>query len=108
MAEDDVLYGKSGAVASITLNRPEKYNTIRVEMALAIDEMLSAANRDNDVRVIVLEGAGDSFCAGFDFSNGLEHHQVSKRTATIPAWMSTHPPIRISAGFRSTWGCGAA
>jgi len=84
MAEDDVLYGKSGAVASITLNRPEKYNTIRVEMALAIDEMLSAANRDNDVRVIVLEGAGDSFCAGFDFSNGLEHHQVFKEDGYDP------------------------
>ena len=84
MAEDGVLYGKSGAVATITLNRPEKYNTIRVEMALAIDEMLSAANRDNEVRVIVLEGAGDSFCAGFDFSNGLEHHQVFKEDGYDP------------------------
>src|SRR5882724_8157096 len=84
MPKDTVKYRKSGAVATITLNRPEKYNTIRSEMALAIDEMLASANRDNEVRVIVLEGAGDSFCAGFDFSNGLEHHQVFKEDGYDP------------------------
>ena len=33
------------------------------------------ANRDNEVKVIILEGAGDAFCAGFDFSDGLEHFE---------------------------------
>ncbi|MEX1154193.1 crotonase/enoyl-CoA hydratase family protein [Parvibaculum sp.] len=73
MSEDAVKYSKSGAIATITLNRPEKHNTIRAEMAVGLDAALRRANRDRDVRVIVLEGAGDSFCAGFDFSGGLSH-----------------------------------
>jgi len=82
--EPGVKYRRSGAVATITLNRPEKLNTIRQEMALGIEACLRAANRDSNVKVIVLEGAGDSFCAGFDFSDGLRHHQVFQEEGYDP------------------------
>jgi len=82
--EPFVKYRKSGVIATITLNRPEKYNTIRQEMALGIEEYLRAANRDDAVKVIILEGAGDNFCAGFDFSNGLQHHEVFKEQGYDP------------------------
>lgn len=68
-----ILYKKEGAIATITFNRPEKYNTIRFEMLNEMDHALKDANQDNNIKVIILEGAGDSFCAGFDFSDGLEH-----------------------------------
>ena len=84
MAEDVVTYEKSGAIATITLNRPDKHNTMRADMGRGLHEALRVANRDNDVRVIVLEGAGDSFCAGFDFSNGLEHARVFKEDGYDP------------------------
>lgn len=84
MTTDLVRYSKAGAIATITLNRPEKYNTIRAEMAVAIDDYLRDANRDDAIRVIVLEGAGDSFCAGFDFSSGLDHHAVFKKDGYDP------------------------
>ena len=67
------LYSKSGAIATITLNRPEKYNTLRPSLLNDLDDALREANQDNEVKVIILEGAGDAFCAGFDFSDGLEH-----------------------------------
>ncbi len=70
-----VLYSKSGAIATITLNRPEKYNTLRPSLLSDLDEALRQANTDNGVKVIILEGAGDAFCAGFDFSDGLEHFE---------------------------------
>ena len=68
-----MLYSKSGAISTITLNRPEKYSTLRSSLLADLDEALREANTDNEVKVIILEGAGDVFCAGFDFSGGLEH-----------------------------------
>ena len=72
---ENIRYEKVDAVATITLNRPEKYNTLRFELIEELDQALRDANRDHAVKVIVLEGAGDSFCGGFDFSNGLEHYE---------------------------------
>jgi len=71
-----IKYDKQGAVATVTLNRPEKYNTLRTEMIQELDDALADANGDNGIKVIVLEGAGDSFCGGFDFSGGLEHFET--------------------------------
>ncbi len=75
--EKETLYTKSGAIATITLNRPEKYNTLRPSLLDDLDDALRQANRDNKVKVIILEGAGDAFCAGFDFSGGLDHFPES-------------------------------
>jgi enoyl-CoA hydratase len=73
MSEEMVKYSKNGAIATITLNRPDKFNTLRFEMLDELEVVLRDANRDDAIKVLVLEGAGDSFCAGFDFSGGLEH-----------------------------------
>ena len=69
------LYKKNGAIATIRLNRPEKYNTLRPSVLNDLESALREANLDNEVKIIILEGAGDSFCAGFDFSGGLEHYE---------------------------------
>jgi enoyl-CoA hydratase len=74
MTRDLVLHAKRGAVATLTLNRPEKYNALDAALIDALDAALRAANRDPETKVIVLAGAGDSFCAGFDFSGGLAHY----------------------------------
>ncbi len=75
--EKEALYSKNGAIATITLNRPEKYNTLRPSLLADLDDALREANTDKAVKVIILEGAGDAFCAGFDFSGGLEHFDQS-------------------------------
>lgn len=74
MSENVVEYSTHGAIATITLNRPEKYNTLRYEVIQGLAEGLQRANQDRNIKVIVLEGAGNSFCGGFDFSDGLEHY----------------------------------
>ncbi len=56
----------SGAVATLQLNRPEKLNAVTSEMRLALSAALADAVADPAVRVIVLAGAGRSFCAGQD------------------------------------------
>jgi enoyl-CoA hydratase len=57
---------KDGRVARIILDRPERYNAISTEMPREIREAVELANDDEDVHVIVLTGAGDGFCAGYD------------------------------------------
>lgn len=73
MTDAVIKYASANAIATITLNRPTKANTLRNDMLEGLNDALRRANSDRDVKVIVLEGAGDNFCAGFDFSAGLEH-----------------------------------
>jgi enoyl-CoA hydratase len=75
MNYETILSEKRGRVSVITLNRPEKYNTIRAPMPDEIEHAIGQANTDPEVRVILLQGAGKSFCGGFDFSGGLEHFE---------------------------------
>jgi enoyl-CoA hydratase len=75
MSENVILYSAENGIATITMNRPEKANTLRLEVIQGIDDSLQQANSDPNVKVIILEGAGDNFCGGFDFSGGLEHYE---------------------------------
>ena len=73
MSFQTLLYRTDGPVATITLNRPERLNTIVPPMPDELEAAMHEAGRDASVKVIVLRGAGRSFCAGFDFSGGFHH-----------------------------------
>ena len=64
--ETEVLYRVIDHVATLTLNAPERMNTISGAMLQQISERLLRADHDPDVRCIVLTGAGRAFCAGLD------------------------------------------
>ncbi len=70
---ETILYETSRRVATVTLNRPEKLNSIRPPMPEEVENALARANADKEVRVVVLQGAGECFSAGFDFSENLGH-----------------------------------
>jgi enoyl-CoA hydratase len=61
-----IQYRKKGHVATITLNRPEALNAITVEMIEELMAVLTAAGGDQEVRALVLTGAGRAFCVGAD------------------------------------------
>jgi enoyl-CoA hydratase/carnithine racemase len=64
---EQIKFDVSNFVASITLNRPEKLNAVTPAMSDALVEMIQEFNRRDDVRVLVLSGAGEkAFCAGSD------------------------------------------
>jgi enoyl-CoA hydratase/carnithine racemase len=63
---EDLLYEKDGAIATITLNRPEALNAISLAMLDSLSAALREADGDETVRVIVITGAGRGFCAGLD------------------------------------------
>lgn len=63
----DILFTIDGAVATITLNRPEKLNAVTPAMSDAIVEAVETVNRDDAIRCVILTGAGTrAFCAGSD------------------------------------------
>ena len=66
MNNSPVLYQAADRVATITLNRPERLNAIDAELPGALREAVERADKDPDVHVIVLQGAGKGFCGGYD------------------------------------------
>ena len=63
---DVLLYDKRGAVAWLTMNRPEVRNAQDTALIDALDDALDTADADDDIRVVVLAGAGDHWSAGHD------------------------------------------
>ena len=73
MPFETLLYETAGPIATITLNRPDRLNTIVPPMPAEFEAAVYEATRDPQVKVIVLRGAGRSFCAGYDFAGGFHH-----------------------------------
>lgn len=65
----DVLCERDGHVATITMNRPDRYNAISPAMLADLGAMLKDCDADRDVRVVVLTGAGKGFCSGLDLQD---------------------------------------
>ncbi len=63
-----VIYAVEGSVALITLNRPEKRNALNDELVGGLKAALGKADEDDNVRVILITGAGADFCSGADLS----------------------------------------
>src|SRR5215469_2316102 len=65
-----VLYSVRDGVATITLNRPDKLNALTGEMIEGLFAAFDRTDSDDDVRVVIVTGAGRAFCAGADLSRG--------------------------------------
>jgi len=108
-----VLSEKIGAVAVVTLNRPDKLNAIDIPLRLALADAIEAADRDPSVRAVVLTGAGRAFCSGGDIGSmermgpqaALERTQLAQRV--IRAIWSTDKPV-IAAVEGASFGAGTA
>ena len=73
-----VTVGRDGAVAVVTLNRPEKRNALSLDLRAQLTGELTALAVDDDVRCVLLTGAGSAFCAGMDtseFGGDREHRE---------------------------------
>ncbi len=94
----EVLYAVDGAVATITLNRPERMNTISRTMTRLLGRLLLDADRDPAVRVVILTATGRAFCAGLDLGSattgdGLASRSNSKPVATTLELKDVPPTI---------------
>jgi methylglutaconyl-CoA hydratase len=66
MMTDHILVSREGDVAHVTLNRPDSHNALTPDMIVTLRQQFEALGEADDVRVILLRGAGRSFCAGAD------------------------------------------
>jgi enoyl-CoA hydratase/carnithine racemase len=64
--DDDFLVKKDGPVYRVTFNRPEKHNALTVSMQKQLHEVVRAVRFDEEARVLIFTGAGNTFCAGDD------------------------------------------
>ena len=69
MAYEQILYDVAERVATITLNRPDRLNAWTSQMESEVRQAMREAGEDDDVRTIILTGAGRGFCAGADMDN---------------------------------------
>jgi len=78
----EAIYESKGFVGTITLNRPEKRNALNLTLWLSLSDALKSAAHDSEVRVILLKGAGNSFCSGLDLSPENEVAELLSETSS--------------------------
>lgn len=93
MSEPVILVEKSGAVATVTLNRPTAMNALSRELRTAIAETFEALEADPNIRVAILTGAGKAFCAGLDLK------ELGSDTGGINATIGDKDPVTSIGQF---------
>ena len=105
---ETILYTVDGPIATITLNRPEQLNTIVPPMPDELEAAMHQATRDPSVKVVILRGAGRSFCGGYNFGQGFHHWDEHMNTEG--RWdpgkdfaFATTPALSPHQKFMSIW-----
>jgi len=109
---------KSGAVALLTLARPERANAIDKEMLGELQHALDAVERDDEIRVLVVKGAGGNFSSGFDLKEQMQTRpsgfdawrEILDRdfSAVTRFWHLNKPTIAAVQGYCLAGGCELA
>jgi enoyl-CoA hydratase/carnithine racemase len=107
MPYDEILYDVADRVATVTLNRPAKLNAWTRLMEKEVRAAMLEADRDENVRVIVLTGSGRGFCAGADMQllsgvAGAKRSDAEMRQ-TLADWLSGPERAGVRADFQKTY-----
>ena len=115
MSDDIVLLRTMGRVSYVTLNRPDKLNAISTGMRVRARERLLEADRCEETRVVVLEGAGRAFCVGYDIGGGEKRDALSWRDYLhdclefeMTPWTMRKPVVASVQGYALGGGCEIA
>jgi enoyl-CoA hydratase len=103
MADPAVIVEKDEAILSVTLNRPEKRNAINCEVMCRLFDAWTQLDDDDELRVAILTGRGNTFCAGMDLSelpklrSGKAEDEWTERVLNVPdlawtAWLKVNRP----------------
>ena len=119
MPSPAVIVEREGAVLVVTLNRPEKKNAVNCEVMSRLYDAWVRLDEDEELRVAILTGRGDTFCAGMDLSEigkmrtGKPDNEYMERVMKEPAviygaWLKTYRPtkpvILAAEGFARAGG----
>ena len=101
----DVLYDVDDRVATITLNRPKRFNAISETMPDDIAAAFEYADDDNSVHVVVLTGAGRGFCGGYDLKTYAEGDTPAIQEMPWDPTIDYKFMSRCTQKFMSIWRC---
>ena len=109
---------RSGSVALLTLARPERRNAIDRRMLGELQDALDEVDRDDELRVLVVKGAGGNFCSGFDLTEQMEARpsgaaawrEILDRdfSTVMRFWHFRKPTIAAVQGYCLAGGCELA
>ena len=102
---ETLLVEVDGGVATLTLNRPDRMNAFDHTMSAELPQAFGALDRTDEVRAIVVTGAGRAFCAGVDIEGGLppsdvtpQHWRSSESSASFRPWQMRTPIVAAING----------
>ncbi|MDN4503614.1 crotonase/enoyl-CoA hydratase family protein [Alteromonadaceae bacterium BrNp21-10] len=100
MSEQRVTLSVENGVALVTLNRPDKHNAIDMAMFEGIDKTIKQINANREIRVVIVTGAGVSFCSGLDVKSVLSNKSGALRL--LWKWLPGNANLaqRVSIGWR--------
>jgi enoyl-CoA hydratase len=117
-AEQLILNERRGPAAWLTLNRPDKLNALSYELVRQLRAELTQVAEDEDVKVVVLTGAGRAFSAGYDLSEEADskvegadrwrHILADDVGLTLELWALPKPTIAAVHGWCLAGGCELA
>ena len=96
MDYETIILEREEGIATITLNRPEKVNAATLQMITELIEAIGELSRDDNVKVVILTGAGRVFCPGADHTHPVFK---SENPAEVRQWV--HQFGEVSFGLRS-------
>jgi methylglutaconyl-CoA hydratase len=110
-----IQLSQDAGIARITLNRPEKRNALNDEMLATLLDALEKTASDESVRVVLIRGAGQDFCAGMDIAllsqsanaGVMEHLAMAQKVARVFLAMRKHPRPLVAAVQGRALGGGA-
>src|SRR5579871_5668008 len=80
---ETILYDVADGIATITLNRPDKLNAFTSQMMAEMIKAFDVSDADDDVRAVIVTGAGRGFCAGADLSSGGDTFDRNTRQEAV-------------------------
>ncbi|HBZ43708.1 MAG TPA: enoyl-CoA hydratase [Maritimibacter sp.] len=108
---DPILFETEGAIARLTLNRPDAFNAMDKSLRDRFKQAIMDIHANDEIRVVILSGEGRGFCAGTDLSEKIDNPitlLIEQEYRPILAAISTSPKIWIAQVHGSAAGIGAA
>jgi len=106
---ETIIYEKSGPVARLTMNRPERLNGMTNRMLIETRKALEAASEDRELRILVLTGAGKGFCPGADIgqvASAAPDDPLTVDDFRVPILLHDMPAVTIAAVNGACAGAG--